>query len=783
MNQYELRKKERYLNERYSKLLSAVKDNDIKALKKYFPTAQDFIEFNQDRRSRDEHVLEAMVKYSSPEFIKQVFSTYFPDNDEKTLELKDKFLKTTSKTGEKINYKYFAPYLPEELTDKVANSYGISKTIKLKDEQENVKTTKPQKEEKNETEEPKSVAKKIELFLKGVTEKINTMIQGNENTPKEEIPVDTRPRMEQIYDIIKKENKSLTEYRNKEIRRRHLQLRESDEKPVEHLYTSTDNSKALRIEREAIPSLFVRKVNTVDENDDSYKKDELVRIDLANNFDGTRKDLVKSLYQNADFPEDYIWAIDALKKFEREYANIISTDETNLAQLKEFAKDGGRFFIEEGQSSDNVNCENYIAFAGKREGYSVIGFDAQKYADAKIEGNSLLHELIHRADINSGEIFSQTEFFKQIAILMIAENDEGRAAKMSKHISNNYNQGDIYSELLAYMNEQGKDGLKDSKLATLVRDIYGIYTNAKIHNDTEIMKRITSYKPNWIPRHTQDMFELSNGEEVFDKEKLRQNISISTITEELDKFKESLGYKIDMDFPPFLQEKYDPAHIGMVYMDFIKEQQGIKNKDQAFENLDKWIENISKSDNEKDFLKAVTMAYCYTKSYRKTEQDIFEEANISNLSLSNKEKIAHMFREETTHLKALEIIACSKDEAILANNIDMPIKDLIACKRLGKAMIEVLKDDKDIKEYLEKMINKAREGGENKDFLILQGAVEFIGKKKGIENPLGYEIKTKDMLSVVDDLTKIFIDTHFTKKEVSQNITQSKSIELNLLNR
>ena len=572
--------------------------------------------------------------------------------------------------------------------------------------------------------------------------------------------------MEQIYDIIKKENRSLNEYRNQEVKRRHLDLRDEDEKPVEHLYTSRDKSKALRIEREAMPSIFVRKASAIDQDhDEGYKKDELVRIDLANNFDGSRGDLVNSLYANADFPEDYTWAINALKKFENEYAEIVETDSVNLAQVKEFAKSGGRFFIEEGETNIG-NTEHYIACAGEKEGYSYIAFNSEKYVKQKGSDNVLLHELTHRADKNSGEIFSQTEFFKQMSVLMVAENDEGRAAQKARHIASDYNQGAIYSELLAYMIEGGVDSVKDSKLATLVRDIYGIYVDAKVHDDTKTMEMIATCCSDCVDSTTKFAFELSNGRDVLNKEKLRQNIPEAI--EHIEKLKEKLidmPSKKGISFSTALRKKQDTVPIYSIYLDFLEEQKGIKNKDQAFENFDKWIENISKSDNEKDFLKAVTMAYCYTKSYRKTEQDIFDEANISTLTLSDKDNVAKMFREEITHLKALEIKHCFKDEAVLANDINMPIKELMTYKEMGIAKITLLKDNKDIKETLEQMIDKAREGGENKDFLKLQGAVEFIGKKKGIENPLGYEIDRKSMLEVVDTLTERFIDAHFPKKE------------------
>lgn len=761
MDQYEARKKDIELSKKYKNLLSAVEDNDIKTLKKHFPTAKDIIEFNQNRRTREFNALEAMVVYSSPEFIKSVFDTYFKGDDNEILELKDKFLQARSITGVKLNYKYFAPYLPQELTDSVASCYGVKKTTQRQDFTE-IKIQQKQDEKRisPNQEEPKTVAEKITLFLKRIDEKINKKAK---KTVDEVKSVDTRPRMEQIYDIIKKENRSLNEYRNQEVKRRHLDLRDEDEKPVEVLYTSRDKSKALVIKREAMPSIFVRKASAIDQDhDEGYKKYELVRIDFANNFDGTREDLVKSLYTNADFPEDYMWAVSSLRKFENEYAKIVETDSVNLAQVKEFAKSGGRFFIEEGETNIG-NTEHYIACAGEKEGYSYIAFNSEEYAKQKGSDNVLLHELTHRADKNSGEIFSQTEFFKQMAVLMVAENDEGRAAQKARHIANNYKQGAIYSELLAYMIEGGADGVKDSKLATLVRDIYGIYVNAKVHDDTKTMEMIASYKLDWMNNFVQQTFELSNGEVVCDKEKLSRNIP--TVAEELDKFKESLGYKVDIEFPLLLKEKYDQVHVSMAYMDFLKEQKGIKNKDQAFENFDKWIENISKSDNKEDFLKAVTMAYCYTKPYRKTEQDIFEEANISTLTLSDKDNVAKMFREEITHLKALEIKPCSKAEAILANDINMPIKELMTYKEMGIAKIILLKDNKDIKETLEQMIVNARESGGSKDFLKLQGAVEFIGKKKGIENPLGYEIKTKDMLEVVDTLTERFIDAHFPKKE------------------
>ena len=438
MDQYERRKQERQLDEKYSQLLSAVEGNNIKALRKFFPTAKDLIDYNQQRRTREYHALEAMVQYSSPEFINEVFSTYFSSSDKETLELKDKFLQATSNTGEKLNYKYFSPYLPQELTDEVADCYGIQKSAKRQDEQ-SVRNATQEVKNAEKTEEPKSFAEKIGLFLN----KLNEKISKNTSFRATQVPADTRPRMEQIYDIIKRENRSLSEYRNENIRRRHLSLRESDEKPVERLLTSNDMTKALVVEREAVPSIFVRKVDGIDDNDVRYKKDELVRIDLANNFDGTKNDLVKSLYQNADFPEDYMWAVSSLQQFEKEYVKIIESDAVNLAQIKEFAKDGGRFFIES-EESTQCNCEggHTIACAGKRDGFSFITFYANTYNETRDpHQNSLLHELIHRADHNSQEAFSNTEFFKQAAVLMVAENDEGMVAKKAEHIANNYKQG------------------------------------------------------------------------------------------------------------------------------------------------------------------------------------------------------------------------------------------------------------------------------------------------------------------------------------------------------
>ena len=768
MDQQDLIKIEREQDKKYSQLISAVKGNDIKALKEYLPTAKDFIEFNQNRRTRDFHALETMVRYSSPEFINEVFDTYFSGNNEETLELKDKFLQERTNTGEKLNYKYFAHYLPQELTDKVADCYGIEKPAKYADEQNNVKEEK--KEEKKEEnnppkEEPKSFFEKIKARFR-------------KEKPTEEVviaPKDTRPRMEQIYDIIKRENRSLNEYRNENVARRHLQLREEDEKPVEHFYTSQDKSKALRIEREAIPSIFVRKVDGMDDKDDRYKKDELVRIDLTDNLDGTKKDLVKSLYQNADFPDDYMWAVSALKQFEKEYAEIVESDSINLAQIKEFAKDGGRFFIETQKSSQgNSIGEGTIASAGKREGFSYIAFYADVYKeDDNTSENSLLHELIHRADHNSLEAFSNTEFFKQAAVLMAAEKDDGMVAKKASHIASNYAPGSIYGELLAYMNEEGEYRVGYSQLATLVRDIYGIYTEAKVHNDTETMEKIASYSPNWIEPIVSKAFELSNGATILDKEKMKE--SIENAIEDINEMKKDLGdmpSKDGMAFSPMIRLS---SSIYLDYVHFKEEQKGVKNREQGLENMDKWIDNISKANNEKDFLKAVVMAYCYVKSYDKSGEDIFDESALPNLSVNQKDAWTKIFKDKATHIKALDIIkTCTKDEACLANEINMPISELITLKESGRSKIMLKKDDKEMKECLESMIDDAMESRKNEDFLKLLGGVEFFASRKGIASAFNEtKINTQFRLQLVPCFTGEFIQKHFPEKEDVQTQTHS----------
>ena len=766
MDQQDLIKIEREQDKKYSQLLSAVKDNDIKALKECFPTAKDFIEFNQNRRSRDFHALEAMVRYSSPEFINEVFDTYFNGKDEETLELKDKFLQESSNTGEKLNYKYFAHYLPQKLTDKVSDCYGIEKPAKYTDDQNNVKEEK--KEENNvEKEKTSSIIERLKKYFE---KKLST-----EESIK--APIDTRPRMEQIYDIIKRENRSLNEYRNENVARRYLQLREGDEKPVEHFYTSQDKSKALRIEREAVPSIFVRKVDGLDDKDDRYKKDELVRIDLIDNLDGSKKDLVKSLYQNADFPDDYMWAVSALKQFEKEYAEIVESDAINLAQIKEFAKDGGRFFIETQKSSQgNSIGEGTIASTGKREGFSYIAFYADVYKDDdNTSENSLLHELIHRADLNSLEAFSNTEFFKQAAVLMVAEKDDGMVAKKASHIASGYAPGSIYSELLAYMNEEGEYGVGYSQLATLVRDIYGIYTEAKVHNDTETMEKIASYSPNWIEPIVSKAFELSNGATILDKEKMKE--SIENAIEDIKEMKKDFGdmpSKDGMAFSPMIR------HSSSIYLDYVhfkEEQKGVKNREQGLENMDKWIDNISKANNEKDFLKAVVMAYCYVKSYDKSGEDIFDESALPNLSVSQKDSWTKIFKDKATHIKALDISkTCTKDEACLANEINMPINELITLKESGRSKIMLKKDDKEMKECLESMIDDAMESRKNEDFLKLLGAVELVASRKGRDSAFNEtKINTQFWLQVVPGLTEEFIQKHFPEKEDVQTQTQSNT--------
>lgn len=764
MDQRDLRKKEREQDKKYSQLISAVKDNDIKALKKYFPTAKDFIEFNQNRRTHDFHALEAMVRYSSPEFINEVFDTYFSGNDEETPELKDKFLQKRTNTGEKLNYKYFAHYLPQELTDKVADCYGIEKPNQYTDEQNNVKEEK--KEENNPPkEEPKSFIEKIKARFR-------------KEKPTEEVviaPKDTRPRMEQIYDIIKRENRSLSEYRNENVTRRHLQLREGDEKPVEHFYTSQDKSKALRIEREAVPSILVRKVDGMDNKDDSYKKDELVRIDLTDNLDGTKNDLVKSLYQNADFPDDYMWAVSALQQFEKEYAEIVESDAINLAQIKEFAKDGGRFFIETGQSTQ-ANTENYIACAGKREGFSFIAFCANLYNEELVlSQNILLHELIHRADLNSQEAFSNTEFFKQAAALMVAENDEGMVAKKASHIGGSYIPGSIYKELLAYMNEEGEYGVSYSKLATLVRDIYGIYTEAKVHNDTETMEKIASYSPNWVAEEDNEAFGGSNGKIVPNKEKNKKNIQ--NAIEDINEMKKDLGdmpSKDGITFSSVIGKNRSSIPIYLEYAHFKEEQKGVKTREQGLENMYKWIDNISKANNQRDFLKAVVMAYCYAKSYDKSGEDVFDE-NTTRLALGEKYSVAKIFIDKATHIKALGEAKCTKDEACLANDINMPIKDLIKYKGFGRTAIMIKKDNEEIKGCLKDLIDKAMKSGKNEDLLKLQGAVEFFASRKGNSSSFNGKLKinTQFRLNLVPGFAEEFMKKHFPEKENIQ--TQAHS--------
>lgn len=298
-----------------------------------------------------------------------------------------------------------------------------------------------------------------------------------------------------------------------------------------------------------------------------------------------------------------------------------------------------------------------------------------------------------------------------------------------------------------------------------------------MHNDKETMEFVESYTPLWAGLSGKS-FELSNGGVVLDKEGLKQNIPEAI--ECIEMMKKGLAHipsKDGVTFPSALTYSTDIVHINGSYADFKEEQKGVKTKEQGYKNLDKWIDNMSKADNEKDFIKAVVMAYSYIQSYRKSEQDIFTENNILyRVSMNSKKSIVSMFKDEATHLKALDIISCSKDEACLANDINMPIKDLIAHKKIGETIAKLKKDDTTIKSYLESMINKSNESRDPKDFLILLGAVEYYGHTKGIENPLGYSISTKEMLPVVSRLTEDFINTHFLKKKSLFNHVQSNDV-------
>jgi hypothetical protein len=168
------------------------------------------------------------------------------------------------------------------------------------------------------------------------------------------------------------------------------------------------------------------------------------------------------------------------------------------------------------------------------------------------------------------------------------------------------------------------------------------------------------------------------------------------------------------------------------------------------------------------------MAYCYVKSYDQSGEDVFDE-NTPKISVSEKYSVAKIFKDKATHIKALDVAECTKDEACLANDINMPIKDLVKCKGFGRTAIMVKKDDKEIKECIVDLIYKANESRKNEDLLKLQGAVEYIGKKKGIENPLEYNIDSKSMLENVDAMAINFIQKHFPEKENVQTQTQSNT--------
>jgi hypothetical protein len=86
------------------------------------------------------------------------------------------------------------------------------------------------------------------------------------------------------------------------------------------------------------------------------------------------------------------------------------------------------------------------------------------------------------------------------------------------------------------------------------------------------------------------------------------------------------------------------------------------------------------------------------------------------------------------------------------------------------------KDDKEMKECLESMIDDAMESRKNEDFLKLLGAVELVASRKGCDSAFNEtKINTQFWLQVVPGLTEEFIQKHFPEKEDVQTQTQSNT--------
>lgn len=740
---------------KHAALMSAVKNNNLQALRQIFPSYNDFFEHDEHINDIQQPVLETLVTYSSSEFIEKVFDTYFPDNEDDTLSAKNKFLQTTNRHGQKFNYHYFCSFLPAEQTTEISTAYGVKPPY-----------------------------------------------QSSENTPH------TISRMEQIYQILKSQNKSITYFRNRADTPLYTSLRKSDDQTVINTDVIDKNrNPSATIEAPAIQSIYIRKVNGLDNSSHNFLDDEYVKLDIGKDLTVIEKEinLVEQLYKTADFPEDYMWAIPSLNKFTKEYSAIIN-DSFNSSQLKSFIGHSC-FFIESDHSNNNCNTINkdYIAFAGTRSGYDVIVIDSGKYGNYNSTGNTLLHELIHKADTYS---FSNSPLFHSAAPLMIAENLNGMIANKACHILNGYEPGALFTELIAYMNEENADNLAYSQIAPTIRNLYHIYTEAKAHNNTAVMKQITNFIPSFIIDTNRD-FNLNinaSGQRDFTigstytAKQLQQQIpQFCNEIAELNRNIIALQYlqKEGMDIPELFADKIP---VYTIYLDAMNDYHNntADNTATRLKHINKALAAIPQAttydecvseDFKKSFQQAAIYAAAYIDegiqshqiTYKQPQESIWQRTNyLNDMQPYYYKEIIKELKDEATYLKHFTTAPCSKNEALLADDLNISITELQIHQKAGSTH---LKMSKNYPQTLQKLLNRVQQSRSYQDALKFLGAIEYIAQQHHIENPLEYRITNAAMLeAAVLDIGPKFIDKHLETFSASTNSTNLSNRHYHLRN-
>ena len=217
---------------------------------------------------------------------------------------------------------------------------------------------------------------------------------------------------------------------------------------------------------------------------------------------------------NKKLPDNFKWATDSIVIFMKEYKSLLShpTERIHLAAL---AKNGCRIIIEDKCSSTRGNGKSH-RYAGQS---SIIkGKPVIKLVAHSFPGDTLLHEAIHNSDLRMKDRPWHSNFSEQLiyqaAIMMldaqkVQPTDGYKTVEALRHINKSYQDGEIYSEGLAWIASMPMEDLAKEKnhIGKNLKILHALYTEAILKKQTAVTECFRYWKPS---EHIKKLLETYN---------------------------------------------------------------------------------------------------------------------------------------------------------------------------------------------------------------------------------------------------------------------------------